>query len=56
VRSVPVRIIEDAREEVWLSGLTRNAMVIIQGQDFVKDGQTVDAVRADAPGAIISKS
>ena len=56
VRSVPVRIIEDAREEVWLSGLTRNATVIVQGQDFVKDGQTVDAVRADTPAAILSKS
>jgi multidrug efflux system membrane fusion protein len=56
VRSVPVRIIEDAREEVWLSGLTGNATVIVQGQDFVKDGQTVDAVRAETPAAISSKS
>jgi membrane fusion protein, multidrug efflux system len=56
VRSLAVKIIEDAREEVWLSGLTGNADVIVQGQDFVKDGQSVDAVRADAPAAMTSKS
>jgi hypothetical protein len=39
-----------------LSGLTGNADVIVQGQDFVKDGQSVEAVRADAAPAMTSKS
>ena len=56
VRSVAVTIIEDAREEVWLSGLTGNANVIVQGQDFVKDGQSVDAVRTEAAAATMPKS
>ena len=51
MRSVPVTIVEDARDEVWLSGPTGSAEVIVQGQDFVKDGQKVrvDAVRRRQP-------
>ena len=58
VASVPVTIVEDARDEVWVAGPEDGAQIIVQGQDFVKDGQQVGAVdAADAPRpALISKS
>jgi membrane fusion protein, multidrug efflux system len=52
VSSVPVGVVEDAREEIWISGPKDGAKIIVQGQDFVKDGQkvgTVDAEGAPAP-------
>jgi len=57
VASVPVSIVEDARDEVWVSGPTDRVKIIVQGQDFVKDGQKVATVDApSAPPALISKS
>jgi multidrug efflux system membrane fusion protein len=58
VASAPVEIVEDARDEVWVSGPADGAQIIVQGQDFVKDGQkvgVVDAADALRP-ALISKS
>ncbi len=58
VASVPVAIVEDARDEVWVSGPKDGALIIVQGQDFVKDGQevgTVDAANAPTP-ALLSRS
>jgi len=58
VASIPVAIVEDARDEVWVSGPTDGSQIIVQGQDFVKDGQkvgTVDAAGTLRP-ALISKS
>lgn len=52
VASVPVSVVEDARDEVWVSGPKDGDRIIVQGQDFVKDGQqvgTVDAGGAPAP-------
>ena len=46
VSSVPVEVAEDGSSEVWLAGLPDGAKVIVQGQDFVKDGQIVEAVPA----------
>ena len=45
-RLVPVAIVEDARDEVWVAGPSDGARIIVQGQDFVKDGQKVGAVDA----------
>jgi multidrug efflux system membrane fusion protein len=57
VASVPVTIIEDAREEVWVAGPSDGARVIVQGQDFVKDGQKVDPVDiGNVDPALISRS
>jgi multidrug efflux system membrane fusion protein len=57
VASVPVEIVEDARDEVWVAGPQEGAQVIVQGQDFVKDGQQVGVVDAAAlRPALISKS
>lgn len=45
---VPVGIAEDGSDAVWLTGLTDGMRVVVQGQDFVKEGETVEAVPADA--------
>jgi len=58
VATIPVAIIEDAREEVWVSGPEAGARIVVQGQDFVKDGQKVETVPApqNATPALISRS
>lgn len=43
----PVRIVSDARDGVWLSGLPVQTRVISVGQEFVREGQTVDVVEGD---------
>jgi len=43
-----VGIVEDEQGYMWVSGLSDNAQVIVQGQDFVSEGQTVEAVSAAA--------
>jgi membrane fusion protein, multidrug efflux system len=42
----PVGIVEDEQTFMWVSGLRDGARVIVQGQDFVREGQKVDAVEA----------
>ncbi len=57
VESVTVAIVEDARDDVWVNGPPDGAQIIVQGQDFVKDGQKVDAVDVNAASpALISRS
>ena len=46
VASVPVAIVEDARDEVWIAGPKEGERIIVQGQDFVKDGQEVGTIDA----------
>jgi multidrug efflux system membrane fusion protein len=46
VRFVPVRIVEDGRDTMWVAGLTDGAGVIVRGQDFVREGQVVAATAA----------
>lgn len=48
VAFVPVRIVEDGLDHVWLGGLETGQRVIVQGQDFVKEGQRVTPVEASA--------
>jgi multidrug efflux system membrane fusion protein len=43
---MPISIVEDGREMVWVSGLKGSARVIVVGQDYVKDGDPVEAVAA----------
>jgi multidrug efflux system membrane fusion protein len=40
----PIDIVQDNRQEVWVSGLEGPTRVITLGQDFVKEGDSVDAV------------
>ena len=43
-----VGIVEDEQGYMWVSGLTDGAQVIVQGQDFVSEGQQVEAVSSGA--------
>jgi multidrug efflux system membrane fusion protein len=41
VNFVPVRLLSDDGEQVWVSGLPNPAQIIVLGQDFVADGATI---------------
>jgi multidrug efflux system membrane fusion protein len=43
---VPVAIVDDGRSSVWVSGIAQPSRVIVVGQEFVKDGDPVEAVSA----------
>jgi len=43
VKFYPVTIINDTNEGAWVTGLPLVAEIIIVGQDYVSEGQTVDA-------------
>lgn len=46
-----ISIVEDGRELVWVSGIDQPTSVIVVGQDFVRDGDTViSAPASDAMG------
>lgn len=45
---VPVSIVEDEQSFMWLAGVPDGARVIVQGQDFVREGNMVEAVPAVA--------
>jgi multidrug efflux system membrane fusion protein len=42
----PVRPLEDEGGSLWVSGLADGTLVIVQGQDFVREGQRVNPVPA----------
>ncbi|MFA6267614.1 MAG: efflux RND transporter periplasmic adaptor subunit [Pseudolabrys sp.] len=46
VQFVPVKIVEDLQDTMWLTGIADGARVIVRGQDFVREGQQVDTVDA----------
>ncbi|WP_339743641.1 efflux RND transporter periplasmic adaptor subunit [uncultured Maricaulis sp.] len=48
VRFLPVELLDDDGEEVWVSGLPNPARVITVGQDFVEDGVQVRLAGAGA--------
>jgi multidrug efflux system membrane fusion protein len=41
-----VTVVEDEQSYMWVAGVREGARVIVQGQDFVREGQTVEAVAA----------
>jgi multidrug efflux system membrane fusion protein len=45
---VPVSIVEDEQSLMWLAGVPDGTRVIVQGQDFVREGNMVEAVPAAA--------
>jgi multidrug efflux system membrane fusion protein len=45
---MPVEIVDDGRESVWVTGIDKETQVIVVGQDFVRDGDPVEAVAASA--------
>jgi multidrug efflux system membrane fusion protein len=51
---VPVGIVDDEQSYMWVSGLAAGAQVITQGQDFVSEGQKVEAVSAGASASAMN--
>jgi len=51
VKFVPVSIVADNSEVMWVNGVSDGTQVIVQGQDFVRDGQKVEAVPLPASTA-----
>jgi multidrug efflux system membrane fusion protein len=49
VEFLPVTIVEDDQAFMWVGGIGDRAKVIVQGQDFVREGQRVEAVAAPVP-------
>ena len=49
VQFMPVALVEDEGQFIWVSGLSDRANLIVQGQDFVKEGQRVIAHPAVKP-------
>jgi multidrug efflux system membrane fusion protein len=46
VQFAPVTVVEDEHSHMWVAGLADGARVIVQGQDFVREGQAVAPVSA----------
>ena len=46
VEFAAVTVVEDEQAAMWVTGLADGSHVIVQGQDFVREGQKVDAVGA----------
>ena len=43
---VPVQIVDDGTDDIWLTGIDKASRVIVVGQEFVKEGELVQAVSA----------
>jgi multidrug efflux system membrane fusion protein len=52
VQFVPVSVLEDDQADMWVAGIADGTRVIVQGQDFVREGQKVqpmsDAAKVSA--------
>ena len=46
VEFVQVAVIEDEQTFMWVAGIADGSRVIVQGQDFVRESQKVEAVAA----------
>jgi multidrug efflux system membrane fusion protein len=44
VAFAPVTIVEDEQSYMWVRGIATGSLVIVQGQDFVREGQRVEPV------------
>jgi multidrug efflux system membrane fusion protein len=44
VKFVALTLVDDAGQQIWVTGIDAPSRVIVVGQDFVKDGDTVEAV------------
>lgn len=49
---VPVSSMEDEQTHMWVDGIADGTRVIVQGQDFVREGQQVEVV---APAAVTAR-
>jgi multidrug efflux system membrane fusion protein len=48
VQFLPVAVIEDDQADMWVAGVNDGVRVIVQGQDFVREGQKVQPVSDNA--------
>jgi membrane fusion protein, multidrug efflux system len=44
VQFVPVRLIDDAQDFLWISGVEPGMRIITRGQEFIREGQSVEVV------------
>ena len=44
---MPVSVVEDQQSQMWVAGIPDRTRVIIRGQDFVREGQEVEAIEAE---------
>ena len=52
VKFVPIKLIEDRRNTMWVAGVDNGAQVIVRGQDFVREGQIVAPVAVNSKQAV----
>ena len=52
VQFIPITILSDKPDYMWVSGLPDTARIITVGQEFVVDGQTVNPVMAKGDGLL----
>ncbi|MDC1526415.1 efflux RND transporter periplasmic adaptor subunit [bacterium] len=45
VEFLPISIIEDTKEGIWVSGIPNSTNLIVRGQGFVENGQTVEVAQ-----------
>jgi multidrug efflux system membrane fusion protein len=48
---IPVELVSDEQQSMWVKGIPNGARVIVQGQDFVREDQVVEAVIAEQQNA-----
>ncbi|MFN6940498.1 MAG: hypothetical protein ACK4OG_00695, partial [Parvibaculum sp.] len=49
----PVQLIDDTPEGLWVAGLPDKVTIITVGQDYVIEGQQVEAIPANQVGAAL---
>ena len=45
---IPVNLVEDQADYLYVSGINAGSKIIVQGQDFVKEGEIVEPVLGKA--------
>jgi multidrug efflux system membrane fusion protein len=48
---VPIELVSDEQQSMWVRGIADGTRVIVQGQDFVREDQVVDVVAAEQQNA-----
>jgi membrane fusion protein, multidrug efflux system len=56
VQFVPVTVVEDDQADMWVGGIADGTRVIVQGQDFVREGQKVQAMPSNAMAEKLSEA
>jgi multidrug efflux system membrane fusion protein len=48
---IPIELVDDEQQFMWVKGIANGTRVIVQGQDFVREDQVVETVNADQQNA-----